>query len=288
MSGTQQQVRIDTHPDAKTLVDGRTFVGSSSVQLSRRGQHVVRVEKSGFRSRNVTLSPNMNGWVWGNLVLGPLFPIGVIIDALSGAIHDLTPTQVRVSLEAEAPPPAPEPPPVPAATKTPTPPEPSRRWVLAVMEIERLRGDDPADDLLRALSERLRVRLAETRWHVIDRTAQETRWSEVLQGEKHRSYRTCDDPSCQIPLGRALAASHLLRSSISRFGDTCVFGAELVELEAEVTVAAGSTQGPCDELSLLESADNLLKRLDSSASRGKSGEPVQGPRGFLDPATDQR
>lgn len=264
VSGTSQRVRIDTHPDAKTTVDGRTFVGPAQVLLERRGQHVLRVEKRGFRHREVELRPRMNGWVWGNLALGPLFPLGVLIDSMTGAIHDLTPKEVRVPLEAEPAPP-------PTSAKAAPPPEPPRTWVIAVMELERLSGDEPSDGLLRALSERLRTRLAERRWRVVDRTAQETRWAELIEAEKHRSYRHCDDPDCQIPLGRALAASHLLRSTVARFGETCVLAAELIELEAEVVVAASTRQGPCPAAALLESSDKLLEQLSYSIPPGPLG-----------------
>lgn len=272
VSGTSQQVRIDTHPDAKTQVDGRTFVGPARVSLHRRGRHVLRVEKSGFVGRELELQPRMNGWVWGNLALGPLFPLGVVIDALTGAIHDLSPAKVRVSLEPEPVPPASPPPVEPAPVPAVRQVEPPRAWVVAVMEAERLHGDEPNDELLRALSERLRTRLAEARWRVVDRTAQETRWAEIIEAEKHRSYRECDDPACQVPLGRALSASHLLRSSVSRFGDTCVLGAELIELESEVVVAARTEQGPCEPLSLLGSADKLLKELGNSLPPPALGE----------------
>ena len=269
MSGSSQRVRIETHPDAKTMVDGRTFVGSTSIELSRRNNHVVRVEKQGFHSKNLTLSPGMNGWVWGNLALGPLFPIGVVIDALSGAINDLSPRAVRVSLEAEA-----KPKPgirveneidAAAHVEREIQDGPPRDWVLAVMEMERLLGDDLEDDLLRALSEQLRVRLAERRWRVVDRTAQEARWNEIVRSEKHESYRSCREPSCQIPLGRALSATHILRTSLARFGGTCVFGAELYELEGEVSIAAGTSEGSCKAEALLKSSSNLLKRLTHSA-----------------------
>lgn len=239
------------------MVDGRTFVGSTSVELPRRGTHVVRVEKRGFRSRNFTLSPGMNGWVWGNLALGPLFPLGVVIDALSGAINDLSPKAVRVSLEKE--------PGTEGPTEKRAPAEPPRDWVLAVMEMERLHGEAPSDDLLRALSEQLRMKLAEERWRVVDRTAQEARWNEIVKIEKHKSYRPCHEPSCQIPLGRAVAATHVLRTSLARFGQTCVLGAELYELEKEVSVAAGTSEGGCRDEDLLEASGKLLLRLRNSS-----------------------
>ena len=43
----------------------------------------------------------------------------------------------------------------------------------------------------------------------------------------------------------ALAATHILRSKITRFGSKCVLNGELIDLRSEVAVAAASSRGDC-------------------------------------------
>ena len=89
----------------------------------------------------------------------------------------------------------------------------------------------------------------------------------LVQEEKARSYKSCVDQSCQIPLGKALAASHLMRSTIARFGTQCATNGELIDLRSEVTVAAGSARSSCDEEDLLYAVETLAEQLVTSSAK---------------------
>lgn len=295
VSGSTQDVRFRTNvPDARMkLSNGQTLIGGGTVQLDRNQPLTVHVEREGYQPRSVSVETGMNGWIWGNLAFGPFFVIGILVDAMSGAVTTLTPGEVYVDLE-----PLPHsvtgviasnPVTVPALAQPALQAEPAvslsepaasidvtsarrpsktlaapaqRSWVVAVMNME---GGNQ-EGLLLALSDQMRVFLAQRRVRVIDRGAQEEALRGLVEEEKQRSYGRCVDESCQIPLGKALAASHILRSAMARFGATCTTNGELIDLKTEVTIAAGSARSDCSEEGLLDATERLAEELIKSSS----------------------
>jgi hypothetical protein len=84
---------------------------------------------------------------------------------------------------------------------------------------------------------------------------------EQIKDLKNESYKTCYDDSCQIELGKALAASHILRSQVTRFGSRCVLNAELFDLRREVTIAASSSRGDCEPEGFLRMSQEVANGL---------------------------
>jgi hypothetical protein len=151
------------------------------------------------------------------------------------------------------------------AENKPAAPLESSKWVVAVMRVEDLNADlkdraiDP--DLVDNLGDQMRVFVSQRGIKTIDPSAQDRVLKEQIETAKKESYKECYDDSCQIELGKALAASHILRARITRFGKRCVLNAELIDLRAEVTVSAASAQGDCEAegfLSMSEAAANSL------------------------------
>ena len=98
MHGTHQTVGISSNPsDANVWVD-RNYMGNTPVivEMSRKDNHIVRIELNGFQPYEITLTRGVSGWVFGNIVFGGF--IGVAIDAVSGALYKLTPEQVQAEL----------------------------------------------------------------------------------------------------------------------------------------------------------------------------------------------
>lgn len=98
MHGTNQQVGFSSTPSqAVVKVDG-VSMGSTPIiaKLSRKKPHVVRLELDGYQPYETTLTKSVSGWVWGNLVFGGL--PGLIIDAATGGLYDLSPDQVQATL----------------------------------------------------------------------------------------------------------------------------------------------------------------------------------------------
>jgi hypothetical protein len=138
-------------------------------------------------------------------------------------------------------------------------------WVVAVMNVEdsnageRERALDPG--LVRNLGDQIRVFIAQRGVHTIDRGAQEKALKDQISSAKSESYKSCYDDSCQVELGKALAASHILRTRVTRFGKRCVLNGELIDLKAEVTMAAASSQGDCGEEGFLNMGEEVAKNL---------------------------
>ena len=156
---------------------------------------------------------------------------------------------------------APPPPPPPQPAKPVLPPlliEAQRDWVVAVMEIRDDHGDPI---LLQSLSDQVRINLARRSVRVIDRGQQEHVLREILVAAKEDSYAACYDERCQIPLGKALAATHLLRGQVTRFGTRCVLNGELIELKGEVSITAASVRVDCSDEGFLEASDKLIDAL---------------------------
>lgn len=96
--GTHQDVGISSNPtSARVTIDGQT-AGTTPVvaHLTRKDNHFVRIELPGYKPYETTLTRKVSGWVWGNIVFGGL--IGLAVDAINGAMYNLTPEQVSAAL----------------------------------------------------------------------------------------------------------------------------------------------------------------------------------------------
>jgi hypothetical protein len=178
-----------------------------------------------------------------------------------------------------APPPAPPPPvttsapPPPPPPAAPPPPAPTalvagaktKDWIIAVMEVEDLNAKSRRrrvdKGLVRNLGDQLRIFIAQAGVRTIDKSSQDRALFEQLSQLKKDSYKACYDDSCQIELGKALAASHILRSRITKFGKKCVLNGELIDLKAEVTVKAASAQGACEAEGFLTMCERVAQDL---------------------------
>ncbi len=155
---------------------------------------------------------------------------------------------------------APRPPPV---AKLPALLERARKdWVVAVMEIRDDHGDPI---LLQSLSDQVRINFARRGVRIIDRGQQEDMLRRILDEAKADSYSPCYDEQCQIPLGKALAASHLLRGQVTRFGRRCVLNGEVIDLASEVSVTAASVKVDCSDEGFLDASEKLIQILFDSS-----------------------
>jgi hypothetical protein len=162
--------------------------------------------------------------------------------------------------------------PKPSASMSKPPPRPDApqqgRWVIAVMDVEdRAQSNDGVSVvLLRNIGDQLRIFIAERGLRTIDRGEQEKARHQQITEAKGDSYKSCYDNSCQIELGKALAASHILRAQVARFGKSCVLNAELIDLRAEVTIAATSSRGACEEEGFLSMSEKVAQTLVADPS----------------------
>ena len=96
--GAHQDVGISSSPTAAQVsVDGQVKGTTPIVaNLTRKDNHIVKIELAGYKPFETTLTRKVSGWVWGNIVIGGL--IGLAVDAISGGLYNLTPEQVSAAL----------------------------------------------------------------------------------------------------------------------------------------------------------------------------------------------
>ncbi len=103
ISGTKQDVTISSSPGSANIVIKSSkgievFRGATPVrvELKRKYSYQVSIALPGYREENVYIDNNFNAWYLGNIICGGL--IGLVIDAINGAMYTLEPDMISVSL----------------------------------------------------------------------------------------------------------------------------------------------------------------------------------------------
>lgn len=109
-----------------------------------------------------------------------------------------------------------------------------------------------------------------------------------LDEEQRSSYDTCYDESCQIELGKAMAAQKALTSSWARFGRTCMFTAKLYDLRRAVTERSANADAACTEEGLknaIKEVGAALRHDNARIAAAPAGAPgAVEPRAGAEPA----
>jgi hypothetical protein len=136
------------------------------------------------------------------------------------------------------------------AAKSPAP-------IVAVFDL-----DDRAKVSTRELREQLGVYLAAavTR-HAGFKTVPRSQLRARLRREKRKSYRACFDQSCQIAIGKALAAQKSLAPRLIKIGKQCALTASLYDLRSEAAERAASVKTACTPEALLDAMERVAKQL---------------------------
>jgi hypothetical protein len=128
--------------------------------------------------------------------------------------------------------------------------------IVAVFDLED-RGSGLSQGVLDNLTDYLSVLLAESGYQVIPRD----KIRERLKGEQAETFKECYDQSCQIEMGRELAAQKILATRILKIADTCQLTATLYDLRRAATEKAASSEATCDEKSLLGALKVIASKL---------------------------
>jgi hypothetical protein len=98
VKGTHQIIPVSSDPSgAAVLVDGQRMGSSpTTLNLSRKVNHVVTIESEGYEVENIAISRSIGGAVAGNIVAGGF--IGWGVDAATGAQYNLYPESINVRL----------------------------------------------------------------------------------------------------------------------------------------------------------------------------------------------
>jgi len=128
------------------------------------------------------------------------------------------------------------------------------------------RSDLLSEELADNLTEYLRALLAASgKYVVVDRGRQAKAMKSLVKKEKKESYKACYDRSCQVPLGKSLAADHILLYSIMRIGTKLVLKAEILDLASEASVEGATSTCPAEPVQGLD--DRIMVALDDIATQ---------------------
>ena len=103
VGGSKQNIAVDSTPDGATVTSNRAgmaatmeYTTPTAVLFERKGHYILTFKKEGYDSKQIELMRGMRGWmlVWDIF----WFPIGIIVDAITGAWYRLEPEQVTVTL----------------------------------------------------------------------------------------------------------------------------------------------------------------------------------------------
>ena len=137
--------------------------------------------------------------------------------------------------------------------------------VVAVFEIEN-RGSPLSADQLITLTEYLGTKLGERgMYRIIPRQEIRARLTE----QKKESYKECFDQSCQIEIGRELAAEFTVSSTIGKIGKLCLITASIYDLRKAATAKTATAKGPCQVEDLVTAIEEVADKLQGRPAEAK-------------------
>jgi Gamma interferon inducible lysosomal thiol reductase (GILT) len=142
-------------------------------------------------------------------------------------------------------------------------PATAKRPIVAVFNIDGA-GSGLRRSLLERYSAYLTAQVAATGAYLVTPRA---KLGAALRRQKIRSYRQCHDESCQIEIGRELAAQLVLSSKVLKFGRRCVISCVLTDLRTQVHTFSVTVKGRCTKEGLMESIDKAVVKLASGGNR---------------------
>jgi len=138
------------------------------------------------------------------------------------------------------------------------------RPIVAVFDMED-RGAGLSKATLNNLTDYLAAMLTEGGYQVIPRT----QIRERLKQQQTESYKQCFDQSCQIELGKELAAQKSLATKVLKIGKKCRVTGDLYDLKRAASERAATAGSGCSEDELLAAVEEVAAKLT-----GKQVEPL--------------
>ena len=98
VSGSKQNVKFSSNPSTATIFIDEVEVGKTpfEIKLARKSEHSVMIKLEGYQTYETKLTKKFNAWYIGNILFGGL--IGIIIDPITGAMYNLTPSEVNAEM----------------------------------------------------------------------------------------------------------------------------------------------------------------------------------------------
>jgi hypothetical protein len=98
IKGKSQMMTFKSEPEGATVTVNGRVIGKTPIttSLEKDTGKSVTVEKEGYKTQTMELTTTIEGWFWGNILLGGL--IGSTTDGISGAVHQYSPNQYMFNL----------------------------------------------------------------------------------------------------------------------------------------------------------------------------------------------
>jgi hypothetical protein len=152
--------------------------------------------------------------------------------------------------------------------------------ILAVFNVEA-RSAELSDATLENLGEYLCSLMSANGYQVIPRSDLKAR----LSKQKAQSHRMCYDKSCQIEIGREMAAQKTLSGQVIKLGSKCKVTLTLYDLKKSASEAGAVVSGACDEDGIVQSIDKavaeLVKGNKPAAAKEEPPQPAKKKRAWL-------
>jgi alpha-tubulin suppressor-like RCC1 family protein len=143
---------------------------------------------------------------------------------------------------------------------------PESKAKVAVMPIENATSKID-NNLIKKATSYLRGGIAASNDYVVVTDGrQDEKLKEMIQQRKKESYKDCYDESCQIEVGKALAADTIVRTKISHF-ETCILKVEMIDLAKEASVTATQDDFNCNPSGLKTTIDTALDKFGGNLAK---------------------
>ena len=99
MNGDMVKVPVTTTPSGATLVmNGNAYISPATVLVPRgKGDFNLHVEKKYFEPVDILLTESLDGWFWGNFIMGGV--VGFAVDFITGDAYDIKPELINANLK---------------------------------------------------------------------------------------------------------------------------------------------------------------------------------------------
>ena len=128
--------------------------------------------------------------------------------------------------------------------------------VVALFDINNV-DSTVSDSVIKKLDEYLATKLTQTCGY---RVVPKEQLKSAMIEEKRNSYKQCYDKSCQIELGKAVAAQKTVATKIMKLGENCVITSIIYDLKTETTEAAASVKTRCTTEKLFEGIEKICQQ----------------------------
>ncbi|HOX44508.1 MAG TPA: SUMF1/EgtB/PvdO family nonheme iron enzyme [Myxococcota bacterium] len=156
------------------------------------------------------------------------------------------------------------------------------RPIVAVFDLE-VKGTKLDKGTIDRLTDYLGSLMARKGFKVVPRSQLKERLTEAKKG----TYKECYEESCQIEVGKELAAQKSLASQVLKIGKQCKVTVNLFDLKTAASDGAGAGSGDCDEDGVVKSLEDAVGDLFGGAGSSAAVD-LPGPGGPAAPATDDK